>query len=73
MTNRSGTSRKRRDHLDIIAEMLEVARDGALKTKIMYEANLSFAQLNEYLSFLLEIGLERLKRIYEKAGLRVLN
>ena len=40
-----------------MAEMLEISRNGALKTQIMYKANLSFAQLNEYLSLLLEIGL----------------
>ncbi len=43
---------KRRDHLCIIADMLDTARHGALKTQIMYKANLSFTQLNEYLDFL---------------------
>lgn len=50
-------SSKRRDKLGIIAEILEIARSGTLKTQIMYKANLSFAQLNEYLKFMLEIGL----------------
>jgi len=49
-----GNPLKRRDRLSIIAEILEIAKDGALKTPIMYKANLSFDQLNEYLSFLLE-------------------
>jgi len=49
--------RKRRDRLHIIAKILQIARDGALKTPIMYKANLSFAQLNEYLSYLLQIEL----------------
>ena len=48
------TSRKRRDRLYIIAEILAIAKDGSLKTQIMYRANLSFAQLNEYLNFLLK-------------------
>ena len=48
------TSRKRRDRLYIIAEILAIAKDGSLKTRIMYGANLSFAQLNEYLNFLLK-------------------
>ena len=52
-----GNPRKRRDHLYIIAEILEIAKDGALKTPIMYKANLGFAQLNEYLSLLLGIRL----------------
>ena len=50
-------SRKRRDRLYIIADILEIARNGSLKTQIMYRANLSFAQLNEYLSFLIETKL----------------
>jgi predicted transcriptional regulator len=49
--------RKRRDRLRIIAEILEIAKGGALKTPIMYKANLGFAQLNEYLSLLLRIKL----------------
>ena len=52
-----GNPRKRRDRLLIIAEILNIARERSLKTQIMYSANLSFAQLNEYLSFLLEMKL----------------
>ena len=51
------TSSKRRDKLCIIAEILEIAKEGTLKTQIMYKANLSFAQLNEYLKFMLKIKL----------------
>jgi predicted transcriptional regulator len=40
---------KRRDKLYIIAEILEIAKEGTLKTQIMYRANLSFTQLNDYL------------------------
>jgi predicted transcriptional regulator len=40
-----------------MAEILEVAIDGALKTQVMYRANLSFAQLNEYLRLMLDIKL----------------
>jgi len=50
-------SRERRDRLHIIADILGIAIGGSLKTQIMYKANLSFAQLNEYLSFLLEVKL----------------
>jgi len=50
-------SHKRRDRLHIIADILGIAISGSLKTQIMYKANLSFAQLNEYLSFLLEVKL----------------
>mgnify|MGYP000254882036 CR=1 FL=1 len=48
---------KRRNRLHIIAEILTIAKEGCLKTQIMYRANLSFAQLNEYLSFLTKIEL----------------
>ena len=48
---------KRRDHLFIMAEILEVTIDGALKTQVMYRANLSFAQLNEYLKLMLDMKL----------------
>lgn len=50
-------SSKRRDRLFIIAEILEIAREGTLKTQIMYRANLSFTQLNDYLRFMLKIKL----------------
>ena len=52
-------SAKRRDKLAIIAEILEIAKEGTLKTQIMYKANLSYAQLNDYLKFMLKSGLMR--------------
>jgi predicted transcriptional regulator len=57
LKNELQENRKRRDRLYIISEVLSIAKDGSLKTQIMYRANLSFAQLNEYLSFLLKIKL----------------
>jgi predicted transcriptional regulator len=54
---KNNTSSKRRDKLSIIAEILEIAREGTLKTQIMYKANLSFAQLNDYLKFMLKTEL----------------
>jgi predicted transcriptional regulator len=53
----SNPSAKRRDKLYIIAEILDIAKEGTLKTQVMYRANLSFTQLNEYLNFMLKIGL----------------
>lgn len=47
----------RRGRLSIIADILDVAKRGAIKTRIMYGASLSFVQLNEYLSFLLDANL----------------
>jgi predicted transcriptional regulator len=61
------TSRKRRDRLYIIAEILTIARGGRLKTHIMYGANLSFAQLNEYLNFLLKRKLLKVNTDNKKA------
>ena len=54
---RSTPNSKRRDKLFIIAEILEIAKEGTLKTQIMYRANLSFTQLNEYIGFMLKIKL----------------
>ncbi|MGB9675921.1 MAG: winged helix-turn-helix domain-containing protein [Candidatus Bathyarchaeales archaeon] len=48
---------KRRDKFYIIAEILDIAKEGTLKTQIMYRANLSFTQLNDYLKFMLKIKL----------------
>lgn len=36
-----------------MAQILEITKEGTLKTQIMYKANLSFTQLNEYLQFML--------------------
>ena len=35
-----------------MAEILQIAKESTLKTQIMYKANLSFTQLNDYLLFL---------------------
>ena len=61
---------ERRDRLGILAEIMETANGGMLKTKIMYKVNLSFSQVKEYLRFLTETGflkirLENKKKIYE--------
>ena len=53
----SNPSSKRRDKLFIIAEILEIAKEGTLKTQIMYRANLSFTQLNDYIKFMLRNNL----------------
>ncbi len=43
---------KRRDKLVIIAEIIQIAEKGTSKTHIMFKANLSFSQLNQYLTVL---------------------
>jgi predicted transcriptional regulator len=40
--------------MDIMADILDQARQGAKKTRIMYTCNLSFRQLGVYLDFLLK-------------------
>ena len=57
---------KRRDRLYIIAEILDIAKDGSLKTQIMYRANLSFTQLNQYLDLLVNMKLVGLLENREK-------
>ncbi len=49
--------RRRRNRLSIIAEVLDVARRGSGKTKIMYRASLSFSQISDYLPLLLDVNL----------------
>jgi predicted transcriptional regulator len=45
---------KYRSRTDITVLILEAANGGATKTKIMYKSFLSYAQLKEYLTMLLE-------------------
>ncbi len=49
-----GKMNGRRKCHDIIAEMLKAASGGKMKTHIMYELKLSYPQLVEYLSILVE-------------------
>ena len=46
----------RRSNIEIIAEMLKVGENGAGKTKIMYNANLSYTQIQKYLGYLMGQG-----------------
>jgi predicted transcriptional regulator len=50
---------KYRSRSEIVGNILDAAngREGVTKTKIMYTAFLSYAQLNEYLSILIENNL----------------
>ncbi|MFL6406873.1 MAG: winged helix-turn-helix domain-containing protein, partial [Nitrososphaeraceae archaeon] len=45
---------KYRSRTDIVGLILEAANGGATKTRIMYKAFLSYAQLKEYLTVLLQ-------------------
>ena len=46
----------RRSNIEIIADMLRVGENGAGKTEIMYSANMSYSQIQKYLSFLIGHG-----------------
>ncbi len=55
---------KRRSELDIIASILNISMNGAKKTNIFREANLSYTLFKKYLSYM--VGIRLLK---EKSGL----
>ena len=44
----------RRSEFEIISKILDISRDGARKTELLYQGNLSYTQLQDYLSFLVE-------------------
>jgi predicted transcriptional regulator len=55
---------KYRGRSEITSQILESAKDGKLKTKIMYEVELSFTQVNDYFTMLETNGL-----LEKKSGL----
>ena len=64
----------KRDRLEIIAEILQTAKDGAKQTRIMYGCNLSYRQTKKLLSHLLDTRLLRVGNSYHttEKGLRFL-
>jgi predicted transcriptional regulator len=46
--------RRERDRIAIVAEILEMARGGVLKSNIMWRAGLSYEMLNEYLGLMMD-------------------
>ena len=48
---------KYRSRTEIVSNILEAANGGVTKTKIMYKAYLSYNQIREYLSILIENNL----------------
>jgi predicted transcriptional regulator len=53
----SGNKFKNRNRMEIVANLLSIANNGALKTHLMYKANLSYLMVTEYLDFLTRSGL----------------
>jgi predicted transcriptional regulator len=47
---------RKRSDIDIMANILSVAKRGTKKTRIMYRCNLSHSQLQVYLQILREMG-----------------
>jgi len=50
-----------RSRLEIVADILGVVREGARKTAIMYQANLSYKLLVSYLKYVIDMGLVRME------------
>jgi len=69
----------KRDKDAIMSEILDVCRDGANKTRIVYQANLNFRIVNPYIELLVKNDLIEIKRgknqIYEitERGISLLN
>lgn len=59
-------TRKNRNRFQIAQAILEVAKDGAGKTRIMYRANLSYELLENYLTALVRSGLLKVKEAERK-------
>jgi predicted transcriptional regulator len=64
----------RRSYFEIIAEILETAKDGAKKTRIMYSCNLSYRQTKRLLNHLLGTELLTIGNSYHttEKGLKLL-
>jgi len=59
--------RQYRSRIHIAADILEIARDGSRKTRIMYQGNLSFDLLQKYLDMLVNFGLLEVRGGSEKS------
>lgn len=44
----------RRSEVEIINEILNLSKNGARKTEILYQGNMSYSQLKSYLPFLID-------------------
>jgi predicted transcriptional regulator len=58
--------KRERDRLGIVAEILEMARVGALKSNIMWKAGLSYLMLNGYLKLMMDTKLLDRQSLGEK-------
>lgn len=60
------SKRQYRSRIQIAANILEIAKEGSRKTRIMYLCNLSFDLLQKYLDLLEDFGLIELKNDSER-------
>ena len=58
---------KNRSRMEIVANVLNIARSGALKTHLMYKANLSYMVVSQYLEFLTRS--ELIKETFDDQGM----
>ena len=58
--------RKNRNRFQITQAILQIAREGSRKTRIMHGANLSFKLLEKYLTTLVRAGLLKVKEVERK-------
>jgi predicted transcriptional regulator len=56
------SKRQYRNRIEITANILEIAKEGSRKTRIMYLGNLSFDLVQKYLGQLQQLGLIEAKR-----------
>ena len=56
----------RRGRFEIIYEILTLCLRPVQKTYIMYQANLSYAQLQRYLDYLVKVSLLEMKNVNEE-------
>jgi predicted transcriptional regulator len=61
-----GRRRPYRNRMEIAAGILEIAKNGSRKTRIMYLGNLSFDLLQKYLDLLVNLGLLQMRNDKEK-------
>ena len=57
MDHMARSKRQYRSRIQIAADIIEIAKNGSRKTRIMYQGNLSFDLLQKYLDLLMNFGL----------------
>ena len=66
MEHKNTRRRPYRNRMEIAAGILEIAKNGSRKTRIMYLGNLSFDLLQKYLDMLVNLGLLEIRHGEER-------